>query len=78
MLTLIDLRGRTTTTSELRRALPRGGTDVASVAHIVTPVVEAVRERGAEAAWNTASSLTRSVRRTCGSRRALSTKPWPT
>ncbi|MCQ9342330.1 histidinol dehydrogenase [Corynebacterium kozikiae] len=50
MLTLIDLRGRTTTTSELRRALPRGGTDVASVAHIVTPVVEAVRERGAEAA----------------------------
>lgn len=50
MLGIIDLRGRTTTTSELRRALPRGGTDVASVSHIVTPVVETVRERGAEAA----------------------------
>lgn len=50
MLNVIDLRGRTPSTSELRRALPRGGTDVNAVLPTVAPIVEAVRERGAEAA----------------------------
>ncbi|MGP6172854.1 histidinol dehydrogenase [Corynebacterium sp. A21] len=50
MLNLIDLRGRTPSVSELRRALPRGGTDVNAVLPIVAPMVEAVRHRGAEAA----------------------------
>ncbi|RNE49455.1 histidinol dehydrogenase [Corynebacterium alimapuense] len=50
MLNVIDLRGRTPSTSELRRALPRGGTDVASVLPIVAPIIEAVREGGAQAA----------------------------
>lgn len=45
-----DLRGRTPSTAELRAALPRGGVDVDSVLHTVRPVVEAVRDRGAEAA----------------------------
>ncbi|GAB2503973.1 Histidinol dehydrogenase [Corynebacterium atrinae] len=50
MLNVIDLRGRTPSTSELRRALPRGGTDVNSVLPVVAPIVEAIRERGAQAA----------------------------
>lgn len=50
MLARIDLRGQTPTTSELRHALPRGGTDVDSVIPTVAPVVQAIRERGAEAA----------------------------
>ncbi len=50
MLNVIDLRGRTPSTSELRRALPRGGTDVNAVLPTVAPIVEAVRERGSEAA----------------------------
>ncbi|HIW92289.1 MAG TPA: histidinol dehydrogenase [Candidatus Corynebacterium avicola] len=50
MLSRLDLRGRTLTTAELRRILPRGGTDIDHVLGAVTPVVEAVRERGAEAA----------------------------
>ena len=50
MLNIIDLRGRTPSTSELRRALPRGGTDVNAVLPTVAPIVEAVRERGAQAA----------------------------
>ncbi len=45
-----DLRGRSSTTAELRAALPRGGVDVDSVLHQVRPVVDAIRERGAEAA----------------------------
>ncbi|TSD98171.1 histidinol dehydrogenase [Skermania sp. ID1734] len=49
-LARIDLRGRTPSTAELRAALPRGGVDVDSVLHQVRPVVEAVRDRGAEAA----------------------------
>ncbi|MCX5046051.1 histidinol dehydrogenase [Aldersonia sp. NBC_00410] len=49
-LARIDLRGRTPSTAELRAALPRGGVDVDSVLHTVRPVVEAVRDRGAEAA----------------------------
>ncbi|GAB2556127.1 histidinol dehydrogenase [Nocardia heshunensis] len=45
-----DLRGRTPTAAELRAALPRGGVDVDSVLHHVQPVVEAIRDRGVEAA----------------------------
>ncbi|MBO0855300.1 MAG: histidinol dehydrogenase [Nocardia sp.] len=48
-LARVDLRGRTPTAAELRAALPRGGVDVDSVLHQVRPVVEAVRDRGAEA-----------------------------
>ena len=50
MLNRIDLRGRPLGGAELRRVLPRGATDVDSVLDTVRPVVEAVRERGAEAA----------------------------
>ncbi|WP_459612142.1 histidinol dehydrogenase [Corynebacterium urogenitale] len=50
MLARIDLRGQTPTASELRHALPRGGTDVDSVIPTVAPVVQAIRERGAAAA----------------------------
>ena len=50
MLNVIDLRGRTPSTAELRRVLPRGGTDVHSVLSTVTPIVEEVRDRGAAAA----------------------------
>lgn len=50
MLSLIDLRGHTPTTSELRRTLPRGGTDVNSVAHIVEPLLHKIHEHGAQAA----------------------------
>ncbi|RVW05704.1 histidinol dehydrogenase [Rhodococcus xishaensis] len=50
MLARTDLRGRTPSTAELRAALPRGGVDVDAVLHQVRPVVEAIRDRGAEAA----------------------------
>ncbi|MFT3715405.1 MAG: histidinol dehydrogenase [Gordonia sp. (in: high G+C Gram-positive bacteria)] len=50
MLARTDLRGQTPTLSQLRRALPRGGTDVNAVLPTVTPVVEAVAEHGAQAA----------------------------
>ncbi|NLG54155.1 MAG: histidinol dehydrogenase [Rhodococcus sp.] len=50
MLARTDLRGRTPSTAELRAALPRGGVDVDAVLHQVRPVVEAVRDRGADAA----------------------------
>ncbi|MBJ7479719.1 histidinol dehydrogenase [Rhodococcus erythropolis] len=50
MLARTDLRGRTPSTAELRAALPRGGVDVDAVLHQVRPMVEAVRDRGAEAA----------------------------
>ncbi|WP_227982936.1 histidinol dehydrogenase [Nocardia spumae] len=49
-LARVDLRGRTPTAAELRAALPRGGVDVDSVLHQVRPVVEAIRDRGVEAA----------------------------
>ncbi|RDI49735.1 histidinol dehydrogenase [Nocardia mexicana] len=49
-LARVDLRGRTPTAAELRTALPRGGVDVDSVLHHVRPVVEAIRDRGVEAA----------------------------
>lgn len=50
MLARTDLRGGTPTRRELRRALPRGGTDVNAVLPTVAPVVEAVAEHGAQAA----------------------------
>lgn len=50
MLHVTDLRGCTPSTSELRRVLPRGGTDVNAVLPTVTPIVEAVREGGAATA----------------------------
>ncbi|WP_031511871.1 histidinol dehydrogenase [Corynebacterium glutamicum] len=50
MLNVTDLRGQTPSKSDIRRALPRGGTDVWSVLPIVQPVVEDVQNRGAEAA----------------------------
>lgn len=50
MLSRLDLRGQTPSTAELRRILPRGGTDIDHVLPAVTPVVEDVRARGAEAA----------------------------
>ncbi|MEU8901683.1 histidinol dehydrogenase [Nocardia sp. NPDC048505] len=49
-LARVDLRGRTPSAAELRTALPRGGVDVDSVLHHVRPVVEAIRDRGVEAA----------------------------
>ncbi len=44
------MRGASLSPAHLRSALPRGGTDIDSVLPKVRPVVEAVRDRGAEAA----------------------------
>jgi histidinol dehydrogenase len=46
----IDLRGEELSTARLRAALPRGGVDVDAALPSVRPIVEAVAERGAEAA----------------------------
>jgi histidinol dehydrogenase len=46
----IDLRNRTMSAAQLRAALPRGGVDVETVVPTVRPIVDAVAERGAEAA----------------------------
>ena len=46
----IDLRGAELTPARLRSALPRGGADVETVLSQVRPIVQAVAERGAEAA----------------------------
>lgn len=46
----IDLRGAELTAARLRSALPRGGADVEAVLPKVRPIVQAVAERGAEAA----------------------------
>jgi histidinol dehydrogenase len=53
----IDLRGAQLTAARLRSALPRGGADVESVLPQVRPIVEAVAERGAEAALEYGSSF---------------------
>lgn len=50
MLSVTDLRGQTPSTAQLRRAVPRGGTDVAAVVPKVEPIVHDVRERGVAAA----------------------------
>ena len=49
-MTRIDLRNRALSAAQLRAALPRGGVDVETVLPTVRPVVEAVAQRGAEAA----------------------------
>jgi histidinol dehydrogenase len=46
----IDLRGAGLSAARLRAALPRGGVDVDTVVPKVRPIVDAVAERGAEAA----------------------------
>ncbi|WP_370068589.1 histidinol dehydrogenase [Mycobacterium sp. MAA66] len=46
----IDLRGQQLSTAQLRAVLPRGGVDVDAVLPTVRPIVDAVIERGAEAA----------------------------
>ncbi|BDB42906.1 histidinol dehydrogenase [Mycobacterium kiyosense] len=50
LLARIDLRGVELTAARLRAALPRGGVDVESVLPKVRPIVEAVADRGADAA----------------------------
>lgn len=50
MMARIDLRGATLSAGQLRAALPRGGVDVDAVLPRVRPIVDAVAERGAEAA----------------------------
>ena len=46
----IDLRGAELSAARLRAALPRGGVDVDAVVPKVRPIVDAVAERGADAA----------------------------
>src|SRR6516165_2829927 len=50
LIARIDLRGAELTAARLRAALPRGGADVESVLPQVRPIVQAVAERGADAA----------------------------
>ena len=50
MLRTIDLRGQELRPAQLRRVLPRGGTDVAAVVDKVAPMVHRVRHEGAAAA----------------------------
>lgn len=50
VLARIDLRDAELTPSRLRAALPRGGAEVETVLSKVRPIVQAVAERGAEAA----------------------------
>ncbi|MGB9226902.1 histidinol dehydrogenase [Mycobacterium sp.] len=57
MMTRIDLRGAELTAARLRAALPRGGADVESVLPQVRPIVQAVAERGAEAALEFGASF---------------------
>jgi histidinol dehydrogenase len=45
-----DLRDRSLSAAQLRAALPRGGVDVEAVVPKVRPIVDAVAERGAQAA----------------------------
>jgi histidinol dehydrogenase len=49
-MTRIDLRNRSMSAAQLRAALPRGGVDVDAVVPKVRPIVDAVAERGADAA----------------------------
>jgi len=50
MLNRTDLRGSVPSSAELRAVLPRAEVDVDAVLHQVRPLVEAVHDRGAEAA----------------------------
>ena len=53
----IDLRGADLSTARLRAALPRGGVDVEAALSTVRPIVNAVADRGAEAALDYGESL---------------------
>lgn len=53
----IDLRGATLSAAQLRSVLPRGGVDVDAVVPRVRPIVDAVAERGAEAALDYGESF---------------------
>ncbi|MEH3141978.1 MAG: histidinol dehydrogenase [Mycobacterium kyogaense] len=57
LLRRIDLRGATLSAAGLRTALPRGGVDVDAVLPKVRPIVEAVAERGADAALEYGASF---------------------
>ncbi|MGH3960577.1 histidinol dehydrogenase, partial [Mycobacterium sp.] len=59
MMARIDLRGAELSAARLRAALPRGGVDVDAVLPTVRPIVEAVAERGAEAALDFGESFDR-------------------
>lgn len=59
MLNRIDLRGRQLTAAELRGLLPRATLDVSAAVEAVRPIVEAVRERGAEAVREATARLDR-------------------
>jgi histidinol dehydrogenase len=53
----IDLRGADLSAARLRAALPRGGVDVEAALSTVRPIVDAVVDRGAEAALDYGESL---------------------
>ena len=53
----IDLRGADLSTARLRAALPRGGVDVEAALSTVRPIVDAVADRGAQAALDYGESL---------------------
>jgi histidinol dehydrogenase len=55
----IDLRGADLSVAGLRTALPRGSVDVDAVVPTVRPIVEAVAERGAQAALDFGESFDR-------------------
>ncbi|TRW83278.1 histidinol dehydrogenase [Mycolicibacterium sp. 018/SC-01/001] len=57
LLRRIDLRGATLSAARLRTALPRGGVDVDAVLPKVRPIVDAVAERGADAALEYGASF---------------------
>ncbi|WP_237791745.1 histidinol dehydrogenase [Corynebacterium accolens] len=57
MLRTIDLRGQQLRPATLRRVLPRGGTDVNSVMGTVVPMVNKVRDEGAQAALDYGEQL---------------------
>ncbi len=57
LLRRIDLRDTALSAPRLRGALPRGGVDVDSVVPKVKPIVEAVAQRGAEAALEYGASF---------------------
>ena len=56
-MTRIDLRNRALSAAQLRAALPRGGVDVEAVLPAVRPVVDAVAQRGADAALEYSESF---------------------
>lgn len=57
LLRRIDLRGTTLSAARLRTALPRGGVDVDAVLPKVRPIVDAVIDRGADAALEYGASF---------------------